>query len=1072
MKKFLETVAAGYAAKIMSRPDVAAYTYCFVFPNKRAGTFFLKYFRNCVKGSVAAMFAPRVSTITDFTEELSGRIVESRINLIFLLYKCYCSILSPEATPADRERMLSFDAFRRWGETVLGDFNEVDMHSAETEEMFKNVADFKKLTSTFLTPEQRDVIEEYFGYRALNYDDEKFWLDFNADLPENAANGDGSDVDDAGDGKEGNRGISSESRKKFVRLWKVLYPLYMKFSAEMALKGVATAGLSYRLAAERLERIYEGEEDLQDSTLAGISKIVMVGFNALSGSERRIFDILQGMESPILEGESICDFVWDATGPVICRSANTAGHFVRKNIRMFPAPAWLMPFLQQSDAGDSMPEIVSVSSPSKVMQVKIAAELISELKNTIGDEAFSDARVAMVLPDESLLLPMLYSIPENIEDANLTMGYPLKLTSVNSFLTLLRRLQLMRRDSSQYKGFSYQEVSDLLSHPYAQGIIGPARIKRFRKEFESRHRSVVRDYELEALFGKSGARLLTPLPLDSSPGEVIAYLDSVLDYVGRVLDEKRGNLRGVHNSVESHHIIAWREALRRYGDAIEEYGIKMGVASVLAEAYRLLQGELVPFEGEPLKGLQIMGLLETRALDFDHIFVVSVNDKVIPQRSRRRSFLPNLIRRGYGLPPVNYSENIFSYYFYRLISRAKKVTLIYDGRSSGLSGGVSRYLMQLKYLHARRNLKELEYRFNPKTTVSELNTVEKTPEVMKRLDRYLLPAAKGEKHLKNYSVSLLKRYLECTLKFYFYGVMDLNDDPAPSEGVNNIEYGDVIHKTMEMLYVPASETDNRGWLTEPVDITADKIDSILADEEGLYKIIRRWLNFYHYKEETDLDRELQPDTEVVARAALLQVKRLLEHDRTLTPFKIYGCEVKEELIYTTASGRKLNLTYAIDRVDDAECEGNPLTVRVVDYKTGAPHAKVKSFNSLFSGSYEVEHLFQLLFYSLMMNEKRVIDGKRPLTVKPVIYPVAKIFIPKERRKGIPVLGETIMDYVEPIEDRKNSGEGASEEIPGIMTEFKRRLDAVFDEIYDEEIPFSGEYSAPRCAWCPFSSICK
>lgn len=243
MKKFLEAVAEGYAAKIMKNPEVPAYSYVFVFPNKRAGTFFLKYFRSAMSGYDAELtsLSPKVTTITEFTENLSGRIVESRVNLLFLLYRCYCSLLAPasegaaEGLPADavkaQEALIGFDSFRRWGETALSDFNEVDMHLGEPEELFKNVSDFRRLTSTFLTEEQRRVIEEYFGYSARSYEDDKFWVDFGDELEE-----------------ETSEGMRSENRRKFVRLWKILHPLYVKFNEEMARRGIATSGLSYRLA--------------------------------------------------------------------------------------------------------------------------------------------------------------------------------------------------------------------------------------------------------------------------------------------------------------------------------------------------------------------------------------------------------------------------------------------------------------------------------------------------------------------------------------------------------------------------------------------------------------------------------------------------------------------------------------------------------------------------------------------------------------------------------------------------------------------------------------------------------
>ena len=1050
MKNFLLCVAEAYAARMVAPAGAAipADRYCFVFPNKRACTFFLKHLRSALSrlirhsapenaGVPEVFLAPQTLAITDFVSEVSGRLVETRINILFLLYNCYRAIFLERAPDARPEDVPPFDAFRRWGETVLADFNEIDMHLADPEALYENLADFRTITSTFLTEEQKRVLEEYFGYNPIDSESERFWVDFNRD------NG------------------NSETRRKFVRIWQILHPLYKRFTAALEARGATSAGGAYRLAARVVE------ED-PSPLLKKYDKIVFVGFNALSGAERRIFKALRDLESSFVSDAGatpFAEFVWDAAGPVINNSGNSAGRFVHYNIRHFPAPTDVLRYLAQADPGNHMPQIEAVASPSKVMQVKIAAHMITDLRRNAGADIFRDANVALVLPDESLLMPMLHSLPPNVKNVNLTMGYPLKLTSIGSFMALVRRMQLIRRDSSKYKGYAYEEVSNLLSHPYAQRIIGARKIADFRLVFEKKHISVVKDSDLPVFLGERGAELLAPIPLNAPASDVIAYLDRILaiaeesfaeDYPADVLGTSPG-------AIERLHLRAWRDALQVFDNSIREFGISMNPASTMAEAYRLLQGEIVAFEGEPLSGLQIMGLLETRSLDFEEVLITSVNERILPRRQRSRSFIPNVIRRGYGLPPMSYSENLFSYYFYRLLSRARKVTLIYDARATATGGGISRYLMQLRYVHTRPDqthgysptpLKDIEYRFTPQAPGNKLLSVNKTADIVEALHRYSVPVP-DRKGQKNISASLLKKYLDCPVRFLLTAIEGICDDPLPSEGVNDIAYGNIIHKAMEEIYLPPSEVGKGRFLDKPVNITTEFIDAALKNHKRIYALVRKLININHYDEREQTDRELGSDTEIVAEAAITQIRAILRHDRSMAPFNIYGCEIDETFLYKASDGKEYNVRYAIDRMDDAGVEAG---VRIVDYKTGASHTQAFDIDEVFSSGYSHSHLFQLLFYTLMLNERRALFGQPPLAVTPLVYPVAKIFDGAARNSARAKLGVTILEQLTPDSE--------------VMTQFRLKLDEVLSYITDPDIPFEALYSPSTCANCPFADICR
>ncbi len=1061
---FLQSIAKGYSSRFNKPGLPLSYEYCFVFPNKRAGTFFLKYLRDQNSGG---LISPEITTITDFTGRLSGRVVGNRLDLIFLLYNCYCDILSPGVSPEDRSKVLSFDSFRKWGDTVLRDFNDVDMQNVDPEKIFKNISDLKKIMSNFLTDEQKRVIEEYFGYKVPDTSEDGFWIDFDKETETIADPTEETHEDSVIAGLKDQTNISKPTlRSKFIHLWKVLLPLYVRFHKAMNERGIATSGAAYRLAVENL---ISATEDTCDSEkineLLPWKKIVMVGFNALSLSERLLFRTLSRLTSPSGD-ERLVDFIWDATGPVLSDRNNPAGRFVNINRRDFPEPKWIKEYMEESKAIRLPGKMEIAASPSKVMQVKIASNIISDLKDEIGNEPFDNARVALVVPDESLLLPLLYSIPEGLENVNLTMGYPLKLTAVTSFLVLLRRLQLSRRDSSEYKGFAYENLSDLLSHPYSHAIFSTKKIRKFRKEYERRHITVVREKDLQQL-GPHASVVLHPLSENMSSSEVIRYLEDVLRIIAGSLTsaenkDDSGNL--IKEKIDMTHISAWFDALRRFEDSVDEYGVRLSVSATLGEAYRLLQGEVVALEGEPLQGLQIMGMLETRALDFDHIVIVGMNDRTIPGRMKQRSFIPNVIRRGFGMPVNTYQEELFGYYFFRLISRAKTATFIYDNRVSGGNGGESRYLLQLRYLYARDEINVCEYKFSLSGNKTIIKSINKDLLVRNRLNRYCNPefVIRYERpYRKNLSASLMKTYTDCPVKFYYKAILDFKDDPEASLSVSPITIGNIIHGVIEELYIPDKNMREK-WLEEPIKITAEKITHLLSPDgqERILKLIQDKILKEHFKidDSKDNDYAASAEIDIIGHNLRLYINDILNYDLKKVPFNLYGTEIREHLEYEIPGGKKINMEYALDRVDDINCESEEER-RIVDYKTGGSHITVSSLEGLMQPDYRKNNLLQLLVYSLLINYKRGLEGKSPIDFKPVIYPVGRLMKKYgkagEKEDMLPKIGET---YLESTKD--------------ILPDFKIIFDSMLTEIFISEDPFEAEITQKRCELCPFIDACK
>ncbi len=1019
MIPFLHSVAKAYASRY---PDLSEVL--FLFPNKRSGTFFLKYLKEELKSH--ASIAPEVKTISEFVGELSQRVAASRIDLLFMLYRCYRRLLGLPEQEEGSEETVNFDSFLGWGEAVLGDFNEVDLYLADPQEVFKNVKDYREISSTFLTEEQRRVMQEYFG-RTDPGDPTRFWNNFEDEEH------------------------LSEAKKRFLHLWRAMAPLYNDLNAELKEAGLAYTGVMYREAARRLS-----EEDIKE--LLPYKKVVAVGFNALSTSEQSIFASLRDEEG--YEGfDSFADFFWDATGPVLSHDVNSASKFVESNIRAFPCPDWALPTLKLSDK-ETLPDVMRVvASPSNAAQVKIAGEILAELRGKLSGEEFRDAKVAVVLPDENLLLPMLYSLPGGMGDVNLTMGYPLRLTSVVPFVNLFRRLFNTMRTADGEKAFFHRDLRLFLSHPFSHACFSTDAINYINGFISSSHRMMVKMSEIGS-FSPKLAAILDGLNPNFKPHETLQYLDMILAEVAEALPGREGTM--VKSRLEISHISVYRDALRRLGDILDEYEMKMKPMTVFRLADRLLAGESVGFEGEPLTGLQVMGMLETRSIDFDHILILSANEKVLPRRARTRSFIPDSLRHAYGMPPANYAEGIFAYYFYRMISRAKGVAMIYDARSGGgmRSGDVSRYILQLRHLFAKGKLREEDWKFilsGKEPYDPSVEKIDSEGHPIKEIQEQLqLFCDKGSR--KNLSASALQAYRECQVKFYYQTVLGISTDSEPSEFIDAIAAGNILHDVMLRIYLPDAEMQ-RKVLERPLMVQRETIDRLLADKEGLEQLVRRCVNAEHYGfKDEKVDTPLTGTTEMVARHIVEQVRGILLHDRELTPFKFYGGEIQDRLDVKLRSGRHVNFKFAIDRLDEINVDGKP-TLRIVDYKTGSLKLEAASMEELFKGDWRSEQVFQLFTYAWLLEKVKLPFPTQ--NVRMEIYDVPGM---QKGEENLPMVGTT---------DEEGNTITAPQPIESygiVAEEFSEGMEKMIDSIFDS--PRFEACDETECSLCELRTLCR
>lgn len=1003
---FLESVARAYVSRYEEMTD-----FCFVFPNKRSGSFFLKHLSSVL--GTKSILAPEVLDIASFVTRIADREAATRIDLLFRLYRIYAAQAGLTTELTDADSVLEFDRFAPWGEIVLGDFSEVEKYDVDADAIFENVRDYRNISSNFLTERQLEVIERYFGYRPAAADVQGFWKSI-------------YESDD-----------NSQIREKFVELWRMLPELFQALTHELEKDGLALEGTLYRRAMNRIA-------DEERAALPW-EHVVFVGFNMLSTTEASIFSQLGKLRDD--SGDAYAEFFWDAVGPVIGRDSDSKGaaaKAMRLNIKNFPMPQWAAPFMAECDVKGMTPEITIMAAPSNSAQVKIAGDVVSQWLETMSAESLAEAKAAIVLPDENLLMPLLHSLPKELKAVNLTMGYPIRYTSITSFVYHLQRLQMRRRKWNDQSGYYYEDIRLLMSHPLIHVLTGSDTANKINTEIADRHLRVVTLALLEE-YDERLARILAPIPRDADVKQIIDYLDSVLETTDHALDQNREGLRTLNSKLEKSQVAVYRMALSRLLQSVTRHGIKMGFISVFQLVNKLVGGEKVTFEGEPLAGLQVMGMLETRALDFDRLLVLSMNDKVMPRRSHRRTFIPDSLRRGYGMPLSSQPEELYSYYFYRLLSRAQSVNLVYDARAGeGMrSGGKSRFLLQLEMLYARDTVKHRNFTFELDTALLQPKPVEKTPAVMEKLAEFTAPLNKG----RNLSASALMNYCQCQVKFYYKNVVNMNDDAPATDYIDPITQGNIVHEAMLKLYFPEDYRNEYLRAPQRIILTADDLTKKIEDTAAISREVRRAVNLKHYKlKGDDLDRPLTGTVEMVAERLERQIRSVMRHDRDIAPVELVGGEISANLRWKAGNAPEVNMRYAFDRVDMVGGK-----MRIVDYKTGSSHVEAREFDDVFNGYYKSKYLLQLMLYSLLL-EKRVESENEPVPddISMLIYDVNTI------EEGA----------VEPkISRRKVSGHQQHRE------QFLEGMESVINEIFDESVPFTPTADEANCSFCTLKAFC-
>ena len=790
----------------------------------------------------------------------------------------------------------------------------------------------------------------------------------------------------------------SFNKEKFIGIWIKLAAIYHRFREVLRQNGIAYSGMIYRDVADKLA------EQLPVELKA--TKYVFVGFNALNDCEKAIFKKLDNLKKAL--------FFWDYDEFYLNDTENEAGRFLRTNMVNFPAPKNFVP---EKSPTPKNRKITMVSVPGNITQAQ-AINMPQVLKSFRTDKRFDNT--AFVLADENLLIPVISAVGKSFTDINITMGYPFVNTPVYGFISQLISLQKNIRKSANSTIFYYKPVVAILNHQFVVN----AEIKIFVSGIHRRNKVYLDAEELN--FNPFVQRIFRR---PDSWKDILDYFLDVLTELALKFDSA-GNEQV---KLESEYLFQAFLAVQRLKDTLEGVNVPDFPVKIL---YRLLDQSLrrisIPFEGEPLTGLQIMGLLETRCLDFSNLVLFSANEGFLPRIAAGHSFVPYHLRKGFGMPTYEDRDAMYAYYFYRLIQRTEKTVIVYNSITEGVASSErSRFLYQLLY-DSEFEIEELNLSFNFKGTTNEPIRIEAGEQhIQKLISTY------SERKL---SPSAINTYLDCKLKFYFKYIAGIKEKEELKEEIDAVLFGNLFHYAIELLYKPFENKMVDASSLKLIRNNKEKIDAIVRESIAV--------KYYQMKQEEVSRFKLGGHSILIASHIRDYIYQLLENDIRFAPFQIVGLEKEYLADYQVVSGERtflIRIGGIIDRLDQT-ADG----LRIVDYKTGRNmKLDFKEWSQLVDRNYSdrQKEIFQTLIYSDIVSRTENLPA-----IFPVIYKLDNLF-DEEFIPNVLFQGERV------------SYQSVAGEFGEIFSEVLTEIFSVTN-IYDQTKDFE------KCSYCPYNKLCR
>lgn len=1006
-KDFLEILAD----RLLKDYDKELASICLVLPSRRSVIFFQQALSRLVSTPI---FAPRLITISDFSKILSGFSSVDNLTLSMLLYD--------ELRLYYEEKGFFFEEYRpeiriEQCQKLLKDFNDVDNFLVPADKIFQNIHHLEELSSLdYLTEEQKKTILSFWDIVIRN--------------------------------KEKNSNIDDHFIS-FSAIIKDIYPRYLK---RLQKNKIGYEGLIVRQAGSYDKGILQKKIiDL----FPFCNKFLFAGLYSITPAEKKLF-------SSLIEalGKESVQFFWE-------------GFSEEGSNNLFWNNDFVIPYRQkiisnQKELGgelifptknDSLPQVEVIEVATKLAGRKIIPTLVESILNTDKD-AIKELRTAIMLPDEKALPSLLSSLGSLDVPLNVTMGYPLSSTHIAIwFAEYIDFILMIKVDDKGEVTFSAELLDKLIRHPLSRYLFTEKQINKLKKikVYSLPYFYIEEIYDILQEDSSSVIDLFFSNYLESK--EFVSLLLHIVSLFAKeiriALKNKDKNLFENNYQVTSKEILlAELEYLKQYEMTLTSlYNVlpivaeEIDISSVAMILKSLISFVNVPFEGEPLEGLQIMGLLESRLLLFDYLIIPDANERQLPRVYRDdATFIPYSLRLGYGLPVYNSKEAIDTYYFYRLIEGAKKIYFVTGGMDDIEP---SRYILQLKYLSntsiSYQNLKLPKVSFNTRSI-----EIAKSPKVMAELNKFLLPNPE-----KRFSPSSLNLYTSCPLRFYFQYIRGIKEFLKEDDLLTPIDLGDVVHQSMESLY-----SNSIGkWVTS-------------KDIESLEKIVDKVV-LQKYCDIVFRGRKKSSAVEGIHKiycdVAVRYVHSILQHDKVYENIFYEASEQKISFKYSLSQDREVSIVGYIDRIDRIYRDGK-LVRRIVDYKTGGDELSFKDWQEIFPLQKEQEEkiishskaVAQLMLYCSYMAQ----NDNAP-NIKGFIEP--SLYILRQMVQD-PSLYESSLFLKENTSLKKEIQKYPNSEW---QKTFEQRFSNLLEEIFDEKIPFrQTKDTYNSCRYCQFAEICR
>lgn len=886
---------------------------------------------------------------------------------IKLICDLYKVFISVVHEQGEHESPETLDHFYGWGQLLLADFDDLDKNMADAHQVFVNLSNIHELDgASYLSAQQKKILERFWGSL-------------------------GGEVD-------------SLLKKRFLNLWKNLETIYNRYKEHLCSQHIAYEGMLYRQVVERQELPFEYDY------------YVFIGFNMVQTVEKKLFNRLKK------QGKAL--FYWDFDEYFCHDNQNEAGRYIRECLNDFPNaldsrnPDIYAHIREKKD-------ICYIDAPTENVQARYVSSWLRE------NNRYKDGRkTAIVLADESLLPTVINCLPPEIENVNITLGYPLTSTPTASLVTQLFFLQTSGRSSKSKYRLHY--VQKVLRHPYASYISeASTRLSKNLKEANNYYPSIKElavDDNLGHIFG-----------FNTEITNRNEFNDQLLQWIMQILQQIAIASKDEAEPLMKESLFQMYTILNRVHGLIADEDLVVDAETLRRLIGQLIQSTSIPFHGEPVVGVQIMGVLETRNLDFEHILVLSCNEGNLPKGVNDASFIPYSIRKAFNLTTIDNKIAIYAYYFYSLLQRTSDITFTFNSSTNdGHVGEMSRFMLQLmiEWPHSIR-----QYALSTQLSIPthQYHAVAKNERVLEILNSksVLYPSS-------------LNRYIRCQLRFYYNDILGLREpDASDIDEIDNRVFGNIFHKAAELVYQRMGSEIHQEQLELLLRHPNVQVEAIV-DEAFRLELFKASNENFHPE---------YNGLQLINRKVIIDyILTLLRLDQKLAPFTINDVEKMVSMPFSFEAGgqsHQLTIGGVIDRLDQID-DGHGPRLRVIDYKTGAsPRGDIKDIAELFTPAgikqKHSDYFLQAFLYALIVSQDKEINP-HSLPISPAL-----LFI---QHTGNEDYDPTLCLAGKPVSDIRIHQDA-----------YMDGLKALLSEIFNPKIPFVPTENKGQCANCPYHQIC-